>query len=147
MDALSIKESNREVDEHVGNKLRVRRSLMGMSQEKLAEQAGITFQQIQKYERGKNRISSSRLYQFSHILNVPVNYFFPDNDANQYEIAGMADNKQDEFDNGDSLAGDIMNEKETIKLVRAYYEIKDENIRQSVLNHIKALSSKTCETS
>src|SRR4051812_16255430 len=64
------------VDVHVGQRLRVRRSLMGLSQEKLAESIGLTFQQIQKYERGMNRISAGRLYQFSKILDVPVTYFY-----------------------------------------------------------------------
>lgn len=64
------------VDVHVGNRLRVRRTLLGVSQEKLAKDIGLTFQQIQKYERGMNRISAGRLYQFSKILNVPLDYFF-----------------------------------------------------------------------
>ena len=65
-----------EVDIHVGQRLRIRRSLLGMSQEKLAEAVGITFQQIQKYERGTNRVSAGRLFQFSRILDIPVTYFY-----------------------------------------------------------------------
>ena len=65
-----------EIDVHVGQRLRVRRSLMGFSQEKLASLVGLTFQQIQKYERGTNRVSAGRLYELSQILDVPVTYFF-----------------------------------------------------------------------
>lgn len=64
------------VDIHVGQRIRQRRVLLGISQEKLAETMGMTFQQVQKYERGKNRVSASRLYQLSHILDVNISYFF-----------------------------------------------------------------------
>lgn len=64
------------VDIHVGDQLRARRTLIGLSQEKLAVAVGLTFQQVQKYERGKNRISAGRLYQFSHILEVSIDYFY-----------------------------------------------------------------------
>ena len=66
------------IDQHVGARLRLRRSLLEMSQSELGEKLGVTFQQVQKYERGANRIGASRLYQFSIILNVSVSYFFAD---------------------------------------------------------------------
>ena len=91
------------VDVHVGQRLRVRRSLLGLSQEKLADSIGLTFQQIQKYERGMNRISAGRLYQFSKILDVPVAYFY-DQFAGKSRFTatlGMADNDQEEFTMGD----------------------------------------------
>lgn len=138
--AKKTKGSAQPIDEYVGQKLRVRRSLLGMSQERLAEQTGITFQQIQKYERGKNRVSSSRLFQFSQILDVPVNYFFPQDQQVQSGY-GMADNDQEGFGSDDSSEPDIMSRKETIKLVRSYYEITDPKLRQSILNHIKTLAN------
>jgi len=67
-----------ETDVHVGNMLRARRNQLGMSQEKLAEQVDLTFQQLQKYERGTNRIAAGRLYQFARVLEAPITYFFPD---------------------------------------------------------------------
>ncbi len=129
------------VDVHVGNRLRVRRSLMGLSQEKLAEAIGITFQQIQKYERGVNRISAGRLFQFSKILDVPVAYFYDQiaqgsNDRGPYAAQGMADNGQEAFEND----GDVMQKKETIDLVRVYYSIEDPAKRKEILRFIKTMA-------
>src|SRR4051794_36261191 len=69
------------IDVHVGNRIRLRRTLLGMSQERLAEQIGLTFQQVQKYERGTNRVSSSRLFDLSRVLDVPIRYFFEEMSA------------------------------------------------------------------
>ncbi len=129
------------VDVHVGQRLRVRRSLLGLSQEKLAESIGLTFQQIQKYERGMNRISAGRLYQFSQILGVPVTYFYDQlaNAVKAYSSAsyGMADNHQDSF-----AAGDLMQNKETIDLVKAYYTIENQDIRKDILKFVKSMASR-----
>tara|TARA_R100001143_G_C3281843_1_gene97068 strand:+ start:179 stop:625 length:447 start_codon:yes stop_codon:yes gene_type:complete len=138
---IKKKGSAEPVDKHVGRRLRIRRSLLGLSQEKLAEQVGVTFQQIQKYERGANRVSSSRLFQFSKILGVPVDYFFDEMDKSidpQGAALGLSDNAQDSF--GDEDSEDIMQRKETIKLVRAYYNILDKNARQDLLRLMKTLS-------
>ena len=130
-----------EMDIHVGQRLKVRRSLLGMSQEKLAEAAGITFQQIQKYERGMNRISAGRLFDFSNVLDVPVSYFFEQFQnpiqSSQYSH-GLSDNNQEGFDKGD----DIMSRKETIDLVRTYYSVKDEDARKDILKFIKSMAEK-----
>ena len=131
------------VDVHVGKRLRVRRSLLGISQEKLATMVDITFQQIQKYERGINRISASRLHQFSRILDVPVQYFFENieesgQNATSGLTYGLSDNEQEGFD---GPANDIMNQKETITLVKTYYEIKDENIRRDALKFLKSIAA------
>lgn len=133
------------VDIHVGHRLRVRRSLLGMSQEKLADSIGLTFQQIQKYERGTNRISAGRLYQFSRILNIPISYFYeqftdarvPSNSTAAY--AGLSDNAQDGFE-GLSDPEDVMERKETLDLVRAYYSISDPKLRKDVLKLMKSMS-------
>lgn len=127
------------VDVHVGQRLRVRRSLLGLSQEKLAESIGLTFQQIQKYERGMNRISAGRLYQFSKILDVPIAYFFEqfgfaDNQNARY---GMADNEQEEFG-----AGDLMQDKETLDLIRAYYSINDPKMRKDIYKFVKSMADR-----
>jgi transcriptional regulator with XRE-family HTH domain len=129
------------VDIHVGQRLRVRRSLLGLSQEKLAESIGLTFQQIQKYERGMNRISAGRLYQFSKILDVPVTYFYDQlgNAAKTYSSAnyGLADNHQEEFS-----AGDLMQNKETLDLIRAYYTIDNPEIRKDILKFVKSMANR-----
>lgn len=139
------------VDVHVGQRLRVRRSLLGMSQEKLAEAIGITFQQIQKYERGTNRVSAGRLYQFSKILGVPIAYFY---DQFGELIApkpamgfGLSDQDQEAFQgpapSSKDGEADLMNRRETIALVRSYYSIQDEKIRKDVLKLIKSMAQST----
>ena len=129
------------VDVHVGQRLRVRRSLLGLSQEKLAEAIGLTFQQIQKYERGMNRISAGRLFQFSRILEVPVAYFFEnlgEAAANQSMAFGMADNDQEEFS-----SEDLMQNKETLDLIRMYYSIEDVRLRKDIFKFIKSMSERS----
>ncbi len=124
------------VDRHVGQRLRVRRSLLGMSQEKLAESIGLTFQQIQKYERGLNRVSAGRLYQFSRILDVPIAYFYDQYSENSSSaLQGMSDNKQSTF-----LPNDTLQDKETIELLRTYYSIEDPDMRKDILKFVKSMS-------
>lgn len=139
MEKRKTKGTPDNVDIHVGQRLRVRRSLLGMSQEKLAEAIGLTFQQIQKYERGINRISAGRLFQFSKILDVPIGYFY-DKIGGEISAApaygGLSDNQQEAFGGGD----DVMQNKETIDLVRAYYAINDSAKRKETLRFIKAMT-------
>ena len=117
------------VDEHVGQRIRHRRKLMGMTQQQLAEGVGIRFQQIQKYESGANRVSASRMWELSRRLKVPVSYFFD----------GLEPTLQ--ASNDDSvLHADIMQEKETIDLIRAYYAL-DEQPRQRLLELAKAMKA------
>lgn len=122
------------VDEHVGSRLKQRRTLMGLSQEKLAESVGITFQQVQKYENGANRVSAGRLYEFSKILNVPVSFFFDTLGASA-NAAGMAENDQAGFDHED----DVMSRRETMDLVRTYYQVQNEEQRKDLLKMIKTM--------
>lgn len=126
------------IDVHVGKRLRERRIQMGMSQETIAEYTNITFQQIQKYEMAKNRVSASRLYQFSVILKVDVDYFFkgykPDEDI------GLSDNGQEVFeylDNKEKRAR-LREEK---KVLDTYFSL-DESQRKVALAMLKALSDK-----
>ena len=143
MTKRKTKGSPDNVDVHVGKRLRVRRSLLGMSQEKLAEAIGLTFQQVQKYERGVNRISAGRLFQFSRILDVPVSYFYDQigSDAQDASFA-LSDNEQESFGGED----DIMQNKETIELVRAYYSVDDPKKRKELLRFIKAMSGEVSES-
>lgn len=126
-----------EIDAHVGSRLRVRRSLMGFSQEKLANAIGLTFQQVQKYEKGLNRVSASRLYQFSKILEVPVAYFY---DNMNTPVAGMSDNAQEGFAHDEPK--DMLQSRETINLLKAYYSIEDVGARQDILKFIKSMAKK-----
>ena len=124
------------IDIHVGKRVRLRRTLLGMSQEKLGKAINLTFQQVQKYERGTNRIGSSRLYQLSQVLETPVSYFF---DELPIEITatkspGLTDVKVPSFQ------GDPLFKRETLELVRAYYRITDLCVRKRVLELVKAVA-------
>jgi len=130
-----------EVDIHVGQRLRIRRSLLGMSQEKLAESVGITFQQIQKYERGTNRVSAGRLFQFSRILDIPVTYFYDQFVTSTPSSQGLSDNKQEAF-NEKVEAEDIMQRKETLDLIRIYYSIDNDEARRDIMRFIRSMSER-----
>ncbi len=120
------------VDLHVGQRLRQRRSLLGMTQQKLAVAVGIKFQQIQKYESGANRVSASRLFALAQALDVPVSYFF--------EGAAVAAGQTPRIPGGDSgLAPEVLNERETIDLIRAYYQL-EETPRRRILDLVKTLA-------
>lgn len=128
------------VDVHVGQKLRARRNLVGMTQQEMAEATKVTFQQVQKYETGKNRTSASRLYQFARLLETTVDYFFEGLTLSDTKIgiqSGFADNKQSDYTAADD---DIMNQKETIDLVRTYYGIKDAKLRKNFVKMLKQMS-------
>jgi transcriptional regulator with XRE-family HTH domain len=138
------------VDIYVGQKLKARRNLIGITQEVLAESTGITFQQIQKYEKGRNRLSASRLFQFSRVLDVPVSYFFEgffSTDAGIGLQGGFADNDHEAFESEVDASDDIMLQKETIDLVRTYYNVTDEKLRKDFLKMLKQMAKnfKTAE--
>lgn len=135
------------VDVHVGGRVRLRRTLMGLSQEKLGEAIGLTFQQVQKYERGANRIGASRLFDLSRVLDVPVSFFFDDmsDDAaeefRQMGQLGVADNKQAPY----THEADPTARRETLELVRAYYRIADPSIRKRLFELTKSLAHSFAE--
>jgi transcriptional regulator with XRE-family HTH domain len=115
------------VDLHIGQRVRHRRWLLGMTQQQLAQSVGIRFQQIQKYESGANRISASRLWDLARALEMPVSFFFD----------GLADSKDKTAEgNGDD---GLLQNKETMDLIRAYYGL-DEGPRRRLLELAKALS-------
>lgn len=118
------------VDVHVGKRLRHRRWMVGMTQQKLANAVGIKFQQIQKYESGANRVSASRLWDLANALSVPVAYFFEGLEAHQAEAAM----------NGEPLEPAVLGAKETWDLVRAYYAL-DEEPRKRLLDLARALKA------
>ena len=117
------------VDVHVGKRIRQRRWLTGMTQQKLAELVGIKFQQIQKYETGANRVSASRLWDIADALGVPVSFFFE----------GLKDEAVDGSAPMDGLPADLMADKEAMELVRSYYAIP-ENQRRRLFELARVLS-------
>jgi len=129
------------IDVHVGKRLRLRRTLLGMSQERLGELLGLTFQQVQKYERGVNRIGSSRLYELGQILDVPVSFFFDDmvGSRTPTEFAGLAEGAQ-RFEHG-SDGTMLLERRETLELIRAYYRISDSQVRKRLFELAKALGN------
>jgi transcriptional regulator with XRE-family HTH domain len=128
------------VDVHVGSRVRLRRTLLGLSQEKLGEALGLTFQQVQKYERGANRIGASRLFDLSRVLDVPISFFYDDmspeiSAKSPRNIIGMAEQAVEPFE-PDPLA-----KRETLELVRAYYCIKESAVRKRIFGLTKALAN------
>lgn len=113
------------VDVHVGKRIRHRRWMVGMTQQQLADQVGIKFQQIQKYETGMNRVSASRLWDIAATLGVPISFFFEGIDARKGPMS--------------EIAGDILADKEALDLVRSYYAIP-ENQRRRLFDLARVLS-------
>tara|TARA_R110000787_G_scaffold144231_1_gene257978 strand:+ start:59110 stop:59613 length:504 start_codon:yes stop_codon:yes gene_type:complete len=127
------------IDIHVGDRLRQRRTILGLTQEKLAESVGLTFQQIQKYERGANRIGASRLFQFSQLLGISINFFFDGLDQKMGDPAEGYRLGIDYRDN-EPPERDEMNRRETLELVRAYYRIVDPEKREALMSMFQALA-------
>jgi transcriptional regulator with XRE-family HTH domain len=125
------------VDIHVGRRLRLKRTILGMSQEAVGKEIGVTFQQIQKYERGINRMGASRIYDFAKALGVPVAYFFE----------GFGDYAMDEvsaYALGEPQAGfehEKVNNRESLEVMRAYYRIKSPAVRKRIIELIKAMAA------
>lgn len=140
------------IDVHVGNRIRLRRTLLGLSQEKLASLLGLTFQQVQKYERGMNRVGASRLWDIGKVLEVPVGFFYEDMDE---EVAKQSPRMfslpdstpltlAEETENFDV---DPMHRQETIELVKAYYKIPNRKAAKCMYDLIIAMSKTTYNNS
>lgn len=124
------------IDIHVGSRIRLRRTMLGMSQEKLGESLGITFQQIQKYEKGTNRVGASRLQNISGILNVPVSFFFEDAPGDQaVGASGMAEASSSNY------VVDFLSSSEGLQLNRAFVKIGDPKVRRRIVDLVKALAA------
>jgi len=121
------------VDVHVGARVRLRRLMLRMSQDKLGENLGVTFQQVQKYERGTNRVSASRLWGMADVLDVPVQYFF-EGLALESESGGFGDNDQT------PLVYDFINSPDGVQLAAAFSRITDPKVRRQVLQLVRALA-------
>jgi transcriptional regulator with XRE-family HTH domain len=122
------------VDAHVGHRVRLRRMLIGMSQERLGEMLGLTFQQVQKYEKGINRIGAGRLFEVAEILGVPISFFYEEVDAA----------KAGGFGNGDEPPPvmEFLSSGEGLQLSLAFMRIKDTKIRRSIVDLVRSLSEK-----
>jgi len=134
------------VDVHVGTRVRLRRTLLGLSQEKLGEAIGLTFQQVQKYERGANRVGSSRLYDLSRVLDVPIAYFFDEmpgavQDKSPSRLMGLAHPPTVDYE------PDPMAKRETLELVRAYYRITNLTVRKRVFELAKSIANAAAKES
>ena len=127
------------VDAHVGGRLRERRILLGLSQTRLGESLGLSFQQIQKYERGIDRISVGRLVHLAHVLEVPITYFF-DELSEPGETAGLLAGIA-KASTGEA-AEDPMSKRETLELVRAYYQIEQTELRKHIFALIRSIASR-----
>jgi transcriptional regulator with XRE-family HTH domain len=128
------------IDVHVGSRVRSRRTLLGMSQERLGEALGLTFQQVQKYERGVNRIGASRLFDLSRVLDVPISFFFDDLPSSVSGSQGFANRVSGFAEAQEGFGDDTLHRRETLELVRAYYRISDPSVRKRVFDLIKAMT-------
>lgn len=129
------------IDAHVGSRIRLRRTLMGMSQEKLGEALGLTFQQIQKYERGVNRVGASRLFDLSRVLEVPIAYFFDNIPDRSFTGATGLDVKPKGFSEGaDALEGRASAESQADELVQLFRGLDDASVRTRFLDLLRAVS-------
>ncbi len=145
------------VDAHVGRRIRLLRGLRKYSQEKLAKALGITFQQIQKYERGTNRVGAGRLYELARIFDVPVGFFFDELDGFTSQAGIGLHEEQAPFQKGDGREEtaetsaakkkdsgiELLMLPETLELARAYYSIRDEKTRQQLLNFIRDVAERS----
>jgi transcriptional regulator with XRE-family HTH domain len=131
---MANKKQPNPIDIHVGSRVRLRRMMLSMSQEKLGEHLGITFQQIQKYEKGTNRIGASRLQHIARVLTVPVAFFFEDAPGTPGEIGtGMAEPQT-------TYVVDFLSSSEGIQLNKAFLRIKDAKLRRRLIDLVRALA-------
>ncbi|MEM9810109.1 MAG: helix-turn-helix transcriptional regulator [Pseudomonadota bacterium] len=135
------------IDVHVGSRVRLRRMMQGISQDRLGEELGLTFQQVQKYEKGVNRIGASRLYEIARILTVPVQFFYDDYGDGPETLIGFAETQRNidqKDDRADFLA--TLSTPEGMQLCRAFSKIKDYQVRRRVLDLVKTLGEESDES-
>lgn len=130
-----MNKSPNPIDKHVGARVRMRRLMIGMSQGKLGEALDVTFQQVQKYEKGANRIGASRLQQLARVLDVPPSYFFEGAPAGDGSVAGFAE------PDSNSYVVDFLSTNEGLQLNRAFAAIKDPKVRKKILDLVQSLAA------
>lgn len=129
------------IDVHVGARVRFRRMLLGMSQEKLGERLGLTFQQVQKYEKGINRIGASRLFELANVLGVNVQFFYDD----APELAGEATSQGFAEEAATDYVGGFLKSREGIELNRAFARIPDPKVRRSIVDLVRSIAEESDE--
>ncbi len=135
---MTVAKKPNPIDIHVGSRVRLRRMLLSMSQEKLGDQMGLTFQQIQKYEKGTNRIGASRLHHISQILEVPVQFFFDDAPMSAGQAAGMGGMSEPKMEN---FVYEFISTRDGLELIRAFVSIHDPKVRKRIVDLVRTLSS------
>jgi len=133
--SIAAKKQANPIDIQVGNRVRIRRMLIGMSQERLGDLLGLTFQQVQKYEKGVNRIGAGRLFEVSRILNVPVDFFYE----------GVNDAAQGATESDGAPVMDFVSSGEGLQLSLAFMKIKDAKVRKRVLDLVKSLAEEEAQ--
>ena len=133
--------NNNAVDVHVGKRVRLRRTLLRMSQEQLGASLNIAFQQVQKYERGANRNSASRLWDISQVLDVQISYFFGDMKDDTMRSSPRRFSRGETIDFDDDNVRDPMARRETLELVRTYYSIESSKVRKRISEMVKSLAA------
>ena len=128
------KKTPNPIDVHVGSRIRLRRNMISMSQEKLGEALGITFQQIQKYEKGTNRVGASRLQQISKVLGVPVSFFFEDAPGDEPASGGVSEAPSS------SYVVDFLSSAEGLQLNRSFARISDAKVRRKLIELVRTLA-------
>jgi transcriptional regulator with XRE-family HTH domain len=131
---MATKKAPNPIDKHVGSRVRMRRMMLGMSQEKLGDALGLTFQQVQKYEKGTNRIGASRLQQISHILQVPVAFFFEGAPMLQGTNAGMNEAPSPAY------VSDFLATWEGLSLTKAFMRIKEPRLRRRIVDLVEEIA-------
>jgi transcriptional regulator with XRE-family HTH domain len=135
---MMAKKAPNPVDRHVGSRVRMRRMMLGMSQEKLGNSLGLTFQQVQKYEKGTNRIGASRLQQISHILQVPVSFFFegaPSVGGTSARGEGMSEAPSPAY------ISDFLATSDGLALTKAFMRISDSKLRRRIVDLVEQIAS------
>lgn len=133
--AKQRKKGPNPVDIHVGSRVRLRRMLVGLSQEKLGDSMGLTFQQIQKYEKGVNRIGASRLFKLSQVLDVPVQFFFEGMPAvEESKFAGMVEGDTEAF------LYEFLNTRDGLELNRAFMKVGNPDVRRAIIELVRSLA-------
>jgi transcriptional regulator with XRE-family HTH domain len=132
---MSVKAPN-PVDKYVGSRIRMRRIMLGMSQEKLGESLGLTFQQIQKYEKGTNRVGASRLQQISEILQVPVSFLFEGGPGGTINANGLGEAPSPAY------VADFLATSEGLALTRAFTRINDSKLRRSIVDLVEQIATR-----
>ncbi len=128
------KKTPNPIDIQVGARVRLRRNMLGLSQEKLGESLGVTFQQVQKYEKGTNRISASKMQKISDILKTPVSFFFQGESGSSMQENGFSENGDSDY------VVDYLSTPDDIQLFKAFSKIKDPKVRKNIINMVRSFA-------